>query len=56
MEFVAACQSYKHDSCLPSFPPMFYKDGVKDISYLLEILDQYYYMYYYEILDHSHYY
>lgn len=38
--FVAACQSYKYDSCLRPFPPMFYKDGFKDINSLLEILDQ----------------
>lgn len=33
--FVAACQSYKYDSCLRPFPPMFYKDGSKDINQLV---------------------
>lgn len=33
--FVAACQSYKQDSCLRPFPPMFLKDGSKDFTALV---------------------
>ncbi|XP_046661004.1 protein mono-ADP-ribosyltransferase PARP16 isoform X2 [Homalodisca vitripennis] len=33
--FVAACQSYKQDSCLRPFPPMFLVDGTKDFSALM---------------------
>lgn len=33
--FVAACQSYKQDSCLRPFPPMFLKDGNKDFAALV---------------------
>lgn len=33
--FVAACQSYKQDSCLRPFPPMFLKDGSKDFIALV---------------------
>lgn len=33
--FVAACQSYKQDSCLRPFPPMFLKDGSKDFAALV---------------------
>jgi len=37
--FVAASQSYKHDSCLRPFPPMFLVDGNKDISALREAIE-----------------
>jgi hypothetical protein len=30
--FVAACQSYRYDSCLKPFPPQFIRDGIKDID------------------------
>lgn len=33
--FVAASQSYKHDSCLRPFPPMFVKAGNKDFIALV---------------------
>lgn len=33
--FVAACQSYRYDSCLKPFPPQFIRDGVKDIDALV---------------------
>jgi hypothetical protein len=33
--FVAACQSYRYDSCLKPFPPQFIKDGIKDIDALV---------------------
>uniref|UniRef100_A0A1B6LZ22 Poly [ADP-ribose] polymerase n=1 Tax=Graphocephala atropunctata TaxID=36148 RepID=A0A1B6LZ22_9HEMI len=37
--FVAACQSYKHDSCLRPFPPMFVVDGSKDFVALMEAVE-----------------
>ncbi|XP_046661003.1 protein mono-ADP-ribosyltransferase PARP16 isoform X1 [Homalodisca vitripennis] len=37
--FVAACQSYKQDSCLRPFPPMFLVDGTKDFSALMEAIE-----------------
>jgi poly[ADP-ribose] polymerase 16 len=33
--FVAACQSYRYDSCLKPFPPQFIRDGIKDIDALV---------------------
>jgi hypothetical protein len=33
--FVAACQSYRYDSCLKPFPPQFINNGLKDIEYLV---------------------
>ena len=33
--FVAACQSYRFDSCLKPFPPQFIINGVKDIDSLV---------------------
>ncbi|KDR13804.1 hypothetical protein L798_12102, partial [Zootermopsis nevadensis] len=38
--FVAACQSYRYDSCLKPFPPQFIRDGVKDIDALREVVDR----------------
>ena len=37
--FVAACESYRHDSILRPFPPFYVKeDGRKDIEGLVNIL------------------
>ena len=36
--FVAACQSYRYDSCLKPFPPQFISNGVKDIDSLVSEL------------------
>lgn len=33
--FVAACRSYRYDSCLKPFPPEFINNGLKDIEYLV---------------------
>lgn len=33
--FVAACQSYRYDSCLKPFPSQFSNNGVKDREYLV---------------------
>jgi hypothetical protein len=33
--FVAACKSYRYDSCLKPFPPQFIINGLKDIEYLV---------------------
>jgi hypothetical protein len=33
--FVAACQSYRYDSCLKPFPPQFINNGIKDIDSLV---------------------
>jgi hypothetical protein len=33
--FVAACRSYRYDSCLKPFPPHFVNNGLKDIEYLV---------------------
>lgn len=38
--FVAACQSYRYDSCLKPFPPQFINNGVKDIDSLREVVDK----------------
>ncbi|PNF35496.1 Mono [ADP-ribose] polymerase PARP16 [Cryptotermes secundus] len=38
--FVAACRSYRYDSCLKPFPPEFINNGLKDIEYLLEVIDK----------------
>lgn len=38
--FVAACRSYRYDSCLKPFPPQFVNNGLKDIEYLLEVIDK----------------
>ncbi|XP_054283255.1 protein mono-ADP-ribosyltransferase PARP16-like [Macrosteles quadrilineatus] len=37
--FVAASQSYKHDSCLRPYPPMFVKDGNKDFGGLMNAIE-----------------
>jgi len=33
--FVAACQSYRYDSCLKPFPSQFSNNGIKDREYLV---------------------
>jgi hypothetical protein len=33
--FVAACKSYRYDSCLKPFPPQFINSGLKDIECLV---------------------
>uniref|UniRef100_A0A8D9A1V6 Poly [ADP-ribose] polymerase n=2 Tax=Cacopsylla melanoneura TaxID=428564 RepID=A0A8D9A1V6_9HEMI len=38
--FVSACHSYRVSSCLHPFPTMFIKDGLKDISAVLDCIDQ----------------
>ncbi|KAJ4434433.1 hypothetical protein ANN_22995 [Periplaneta americana] len=38
--FVAACQSYRYDSCLKPFPPQFIINGAKDIDSLREVVDK----------------
>ncbi|KAI5709434.1 hypothetical protein M8J75_000193 [Diaphorina citri] len=38
--FVSACQSYRVSSCLHPFPPMFIKNQHKDISAVLECINQ----------------
>lgn len=38
--FVAACQSYRYDSCLKPFPPQFILNDVKDIDSLREVVDK----------------
>ncbi|KAJ9579800.1 hypothetical protein L9F63_004546 [Diploptera punctata] len=38
--FVAACQSYRYDSCLKPFPPQFILNGVKDIDSLREVVEK----------------
>ncbi|GLG99730.1 Protein mono-ADP-ribosyltransferase PARP16 [Gryllus bimaculatus] len=38
--FVAACQSYRYDSCLKPFPPLFMKGDTKDIDGLREVVDK----------------
>lgn len=36
--FVAACNTYRYDSCLKPFPPMYIKNEYKDIEALVEFL------------------
>lgn len=38
--FVAACQSYRYDSCLKPFPSQFGNNGIKDRECLLEVVDK----------------
>ena len=38
--FVAACQHYRHDSCLKPFPPKFLKEDSKDIDSLRDVVDR----------------
>lgn len=38
--FVAACQSYRYDSCLKPFPPYFINGDTKDIDGLREVVDK----------------
>lgn len=38
--FIAACQSYRYDSCLKPFPPQFVKNDNKDIDSLREVVDK----------------
>lgn len=38
--FVAACQHYRHDSCLKPFPPKFLKQDSKDIDSLRDVVDR----------------
>jgi poly[ADP-ribose] polymerase 16 len=33
--FVAACRSYRYDSCLKPFPPQYINNGLKDIECLV---------------------
>lgn len=36
--FVAACNTYRYDTCLKPFPPMYIKNECKDIEALVEFL------------------
>ncbi|XP_049964745.1 protein mono-ADP-ribosyltransferase PARP16 [Schistocerca serialis cubense] len=38
--FVAACQHYRHDTCLKPFPPKFLKEDSKDIDSLRDVVDR----------------
>ncbi|XP_067013516.1 protein mono-ADP-ribosyltransferase PARP16 [Anabrus simplex] len=38
--FIAACQSYRYDSCLKPFPPQYLKNDNKDIDSLREVVDK----------------
>lgn len=40
--FVAASHSYRHDSCLRPFPPMYIKNECKDIEALVRLVCQSY--------------
>ncbi|XP_033210737.1 uncharacterized protein LOC117168907 [Belonocnema kinseyi] len=37
--FIAACQTYRYDSCVKPFPPMYIKNETKDIDALRKVLE-----------------
>lgn len=41
--FVAACNTYRYNTCLKPFPPMYIKNECKDIEALVQLLQYYFY-------------
>lgn len=44
--FVAACNTYRYDTCLKPFPPMYIKNECKDIEALVKFLKYQFYCFY----------